>query len=102
MKISEIRRVIESCNWNRLDLGGATREEFKRERVDIRLNKHVANVQALVIPARFADDIADAAEAIEFARRVVARWQAMQDTPAAVAVVRGAVPSTLVSYSGRA
>jgi hypothetical protein len=102
MKISEIRAVIESLNWNRHDLGGATREEFKRERVDIRLNKHIANVQALVIPPRFADDIADAAEAVTRARAVIERWQALQGVPAAVAPVRASVPSTLVSYSGRA
>lgn len=100
MKISEIRRVIESLNWNRHDLGGATREEFKRERVDVRLTKHIEAVQALVIPPRFADDIADAAEAIEFARRVIARWQAMQDEPAAP--VLRAPPGFRVNYAGRA
>ena len=29
MKIAEIRRVIESLNWNRLDLGGATRDDVR-------------------------------------------------------------------------
>lgn len=100
MKIAEIRRVIDSCNWNRLDLGGATREEFKREDVKTRLEKHIAAVQALVIPARFVDDIADAAEAIEFARRVIARWEAMQ-TERAAPVLR-ASPGFRVDYVGRA
>jgi hypothetical protein len=100
MKIAEIRRVIESLNWNRHDLGGATRAEFKRMNVAERLGRHIANVQALVIPPRFADDIADAADAIERARTVITRWHAMQ-TEAAVPVLR-ASPGFRVDYSGRA
>lgn len=100
MKISEIRGVIESLNWNRHDLGGATREEFKRERVDIRLGKHIAKVEALVIPPRFADDIQDAADAIARARTVLARWHAMQ-VETAPPVLRAA-PGFRVAYAGRA
>lgn len=98
MKISEIRAVIESCNWSRNDLGGSTREEFKRCDVRTRLMRHINAVEALVIAPRFADDIADAAEAVTRARATIERWAAMQ----APAPTAPPVPSTLVSYSGRA
>jgi hypothetical protein len=78
MKIADIRRVIESLNWNRHDLGGATRDEFRRMDVRTRLTKHIEAVSALVIPPRFADDAQDAAEAIQRARDVIARWEQMQ------------------------
>lgn len=86
MKIAEIRRTIESLNWNRNDLGGATRDEFRKMDVKTRLEKHIANVQALVIPPRFTADIADAAWSIEAARKTIARWEAAQvQAPAPVA-----------------
>lgn len=99
MKIAEIRRVIETLNWNRHDLGGATREEFRRMDVRARLTKYIAEVQALVIPPRFADDIQDAAEAIQRARDTIARWEQMQTgTPTPVAP---RVPFLTVIEGGR-
>ncbi len=105
MKISEIRRVIESCNWSRNDLGGATREEFRKMDVRTRLTRHIEAVEALVIAPRFAADIADAADAIIRARATIERWEAVQLRPyqqAAVDAIRNGPPTLPVSYSGRA
>lgn len=78
MKIADIRRTIESCNWSRNDLGGATREEFRRMDVATRMQRHVDDCRALVIPARFVADEQDRAEAIERAEATVVRWRAAQ------------------------
>jgi hypothetical protein len=78
MKISEIRRVIESCNWARNDLSGATTDEFRKMKVPMMLLGHIADVAALVIPARFVRDIADQQHAIEAAERMIARWEEKQ------------------------
>lgn len=99
MKISEIRRVIESCNWSRNDLGGATRDEFRRMDVRTHLTKHIDAVAALVIAPRFVDDIADAAEAIHRARATIERWESMQTT---IAPPPKARPGFRVDYVGRA
>lgn len=78
MTISQIRNTIESCNWNRQDLGGATAEEFKRCNVPARLGRHIDAVRALVITPRFARDIKGKAWAIECAEKTIARWEAVQ------------------------
>jgi DNA-binding transcriptional regulator YiaG len=84
--IDSMRRVIESCNWSRNDLGGATRQEFIATDVPARLGRHIEAVRALQIPPRFARDIEAQAEAIERALKTIARWHAMQpgavDNPA--------------------
>lgn len=99
MKIADIRRVIESCNWSRHDLGGATREEFKKMDVRTRLTKHIEAVSALVIPPRFADDAQDAAEAIQRARDTIARWEQLQTgTPTPVTP---RAPALMVIQGGR-
>ena len=77
MKISDIRRTIESCNWSRNDLGGSTLAEFKACDVPARLNRHIEAVRALVIAPRFARDIENQAWAIECAEKTIARWAAM-------------------------
>lgn len=81
LKIAEIHRVIDSCNWSRNDLGGATRSEFKAMNVPARLNPHIDAVRALQIPARFKRDIENQANAIEYAKKTIERWHAMQDQP---------------------
>lgn len=72
--IAQIRQVIDACNWSRNDLGGATPAEFLKMDVAARMAPHIAAVRALEVPARFARDVVRAAEAIEYAERVVARW----------------------------
>ena len=78
MKIEEIRNAIDSLNWNRSDLNGATREEFIRMNVRDRLNKHIENVRALEINPRFSRDIAGAQYAIESALKMIEKWESMQ------------------------
>lgn len=78
MKIAQIRRTIESCNWSRNDLSGATASEFKAMNVPARLTPHIEAVQALVIAPRFARDIEAQAWAVECAQKAIARWQAAQ------------------------
>jgi hypothetical protein len=78
MKIAEIRRVIDACNWNRNDLGGATQNEFKAMKVSARLQPHIDAVRDLVIPDRFQRDKEAAARAIELAEATIERWRNMQ------------------------
>lgn len=79
MSIKEIRDVIDTANWLRNDLTGCTREEFRKQAVGPRLREHIAKLQALVIPARFAADIEHARIAIERAETVIARWEQAQE-----------------------
>ena len=78
MKIAQIRRTIDTCNWNRTDLTGATASEFKTMNVPARLTPHIEAVQALVIAPRFARDIKAQAWAVECAQKTITRWQAAQ------------------------
>lgn len=109
MKIAEIRSVIDSLNWNRHDLSGATREEFLREDVPARLGRHIEACRALEIPARFARDIASRDSAIEYAERTIARWRDGQPKPAPAApmpapapVLRLVAPAPAVDHKARA
>ncbi len=79
MKIAEIREAINTLDWNRSDLYGATRDEFKRMDVATRLNKHIAICEALEIKPRFARDIEDCASALKRAKEMVERWKRLQD-----------------------
>ena len=74
MKIAEIREAIDTLNWNRIDLSGATREEFKRMNVPDRLTPHIAKCEALEIPARFVRDIESCNNAIDRAKAMILRW----------------------------
>ena len=60
MKIGEFRAAVDSLNWNRRDLSGATRQEFVAMDVRTRLERHIVIVTGLVplVHARFADDLA--------------------------------------------
>ena len=78
MKIAQIRRTIDSCNWNRIDLSGATRDEFKAMDVPARLNRHIAAVRELAIPARFKHEIESQAWAIQCAEKTISRWMDAQ------------------------
>jgi len=78
MKIAEIRDAIDTLNWTRNDLFGATRDEFRRMNVPARLAQRIEACKALVIPARFARDIENCRYAIERAEAMVARWHEEQ------------------------
>ena len=78
MKIAQIRRTIDTCNWVRNDIAGGTREEFKRCDVPARLNRHIAAVRELAIPARFKHEIESQAWAIQCAEKTISRWMDAQ------------------------
>lgn len=75
MKIAQIRDVIRSGLWLRNDFAGHTSEEFVRANVAYILNQKIDELQALVIPARFADELARRDEEIASCRKVIARWE---------------------------
>ena len=77
MKIGEFRDAVDSLNWSRRDLAGATRSEFLAMDVRTRLQRHIDKVAGLApsVHARFAGDLAHARAAIEAARATIARWE---------------------------
>ena len=77
MKIGEFREAVDALNWNRRDLSGATRQEFVAMDVRARLERHIVIVTGLLplVLARFADDLAHARSAIEWARATIVRWE---------------------------
>ena len=77
MKIGEFRAAVDSLNWNRHDLSGATRQEFVAMDVRARLERHIVIVTGLLplVPARFADDLTRARSAIESAQATIVRWE---------------------------
>jgi len=77
MKIGEFRTAVDSLNWNRRDLSGATRQEFVAMDVRVRLERHIVIVTDLLplVHARFADDVAHARSAIESAQATIVRWE---------------------------
>ncbi|MET3119891.1 hypothetical protein AAKU64_004138 [Undibacterium sp. GrIS 1.8] len=78
LKISEFRRAVQSMDWSRNDLGGATTEEFIRMDVKTRLGRHIEAVTALIplVPVRFAADIEEAQKSIGYANKCISRWVA--------------------------
>jgi hypothetical protein len=85
MMIREFRDAVDTLNWCRNDLSGATRQEFIAMAVDTRLERHIAIVTALLplLHARFADDLAHARSAIESARATIVRWEGYRAEAAA-------------------
>jgi len=78
MKIGEFRAAVDSLNWNRRDLSGATRQEFVAMDVRTRLERHIGIVSGLLlllVHTRFADDLAHATSAIESAQATIVRWE---------------------------
>lgn len=74
MKIAAIRDIIRAATWTRSDLTGGTIDEFIRQDVGGRLAAKIAELRALVIAPRFADDIAHRDGEIERCEAVIARW----------------------------
>lgn len=75
MKIADIRRTIDSCNWTRNDLSGHTRCEFLAADVPGRLLPKIEALRALAIAPRFAHEIESRDSAIEYALKMVQRWR---------------------------
>ncbi|MEO7117299.1 MAG: hypothetical protein ABIZ18_15770 [Caldimonas sp.] len=82
LRIGDFRSAVDSLNWNRRDLSGATRDEFIRMDVRTRLDRHIAIVESLVtqVPGRFGDDVAHARTSVESARKAIAHWATFQPT----------------------
>jgi hypothetical protein len=80
MKIAEFRQIVNSCNWSRNDLSGATRQEFQQCDVPTRLNRHIDAINTAIplISKRFTDDLESAARAILHANTVIERWNEAQ------------------------
>lgn len=83
MKIAQIRDALRSSTWTRNDYAGHTREEFKRANVGYVLTVKIQELEALVIPPRFVEEIARRTHEVEFCRKVIARWEACQFEPVA-------------------
>ena len=98
MKIGEFREAVDSLNWNRRDLSGATRQEFVAMDVRARLERHIVVVTALLplVHARFGDDLAHARSAIESAQATIVRWEGYraeaQASPSQAGALFGALP----------
>lgn len=77
MKISEIRRVIDSAYHTRNWLtGSGIRAEFIKQDVGPTLAKKIAELKALVIAPRFKPDIERRDDEIQRCETVIARWLA--------------------------
>ena len=76
MTIKEIRETIRDLNWVRIDLIGGTSEDNKRTQLPSRLAPYIAAVEALWIPARFANDIENRQAALARADTAIAKWHA--------------------------
>ena len=73
LRISDLRDAVDTLNWSRNDLRGATLEEFIRMDVRTRMEKYIAVVEALSlrVPARFTLDLVHAEESVRQARRAI-------------------------------
>ena len=100
MKIGQFRDAVDTLNWNRSDLSGATRAEFVAMDVRARLERHIDIVTALIpsVRQRFAGDLAHARSVIDSARATIVRWEGYcapavaPNTPREGAALFGALP----------
>ena len=80
LRIGDFRKAVDTLNWNRNDLSGATHEEFVRMDVRTRMEKYIAVVEtlALQVPSRFIVDLVHADESCRRARETIQRWAGYQ------------------------
>ena len=78
LRIADFRALVDSLNWKRNWLTGGQAEEFRRQTVGPQLEAAIARLESALplVPARYARDLESAASAVEYARRVIARWHA--------------------------
>lgn len=81
LKIAQIRDVIQSAAYSRNWLTGGTSEEFRKQQVGPSLTETIAELKALDIAPRFAEDIDWRATEIKRCEAVIARWTAAQTAP---------------------
>lgn len=84
LKIAEFRGLVRSVQYRMDWLTGGTLEEFKRQDVAGSMAQVVGELRDAMplVPARFADDLAEAERMIASAARLVARWNRAQGRPA--------------------
>lgn len=82
LRIAEFRSAVDSLNWSRNDLSGATREEFARMDVPTRLQRRINEVVDLLlrVSPRFVEDIRHARASIASAEATIERWRAARAT----------------------
>lgn len=78
MKIAQIREIIRSGLSLRLDLGGATAEEFAKMNVGARIDEKLAEISGLNIAERHQVERMKANDELEALRKMKARWEAKQ------------------------
>ena len=80
-RIGDFRDAVDTLNWNRTDLSGATRDELKRMDVRTRLSRHIEIVEAMapMVHPRFTLDLMHAANSVKLARDAIDRWTTSQD-----------------------
>ena len=80
LRIGTFRDAVDTLNWNRTDLSGATLAEFVREDVRTRMEKHIAIVEALMprVHARFTLDLVRAEASVRQARKTIDWWASFQ------------------------
>lgn len=84
IKIAAFRDLVRSVQYRMDWLTGGTSEEFKRQDVAGSMAQVVGELRDAMpqVPARFADDLAEAERMIASASRLVARWNRAQGRPA--------------------
>lgn len=84
LKIADFRGLVRSVQYRMDWLTGGTSEEFKRQDVAGSMAQVVGELRDAMcqVPARFADDLAEAERMIASAARLVARWNRAQGRPA--------------------
>ncbi len=82
MKITQIREIIRSGLSLRLDLGGATAEEFAKMNVGARIDEKIAEIGGLPIAARFQVERMNANDELESLRKMKVRWESKQPAKA--------------------
>ena len=73
LRISDLWDAVDTLNWSRNDLWGATLEEFVWMDVRARMEKYIAVVEALSlrVPTRFTLDLVRAEESVRQARQAI-------------------------------
>ena len=84
MKIAQIRDVIRGAEWLNNDYKGHLPREFVKADVGPRLAAKIAELEALVIPARFVRDIQLRADVIRWCRQTIADWERERANPTPV------------------
>jgi len=98
MKISDIRRAIDSAQNARTDLQGHTTQEFIAADVSARLGRHIETLSALQIPARYVEELRQRSVAIDALARMLDRWQGLRAAEATKSAASKASPIQFLPF----